>query len=185
MARGKRSDPGLYSEGLAEEVCMRMSMGETLTQICADPAMPQVNTVYGWRRMHPDFDVAFAKAREEQTHAWADQIVGMMDTAVPNRLEFDKDDPRVKRFEAGGKMVFEIDGQHLSHVKEMIATRKWVMSKIAPHHYGDKQMIHNTYGVEQKDDAELLADLSEALSKANLTPAQFIEMLMSKKGVTE
>jgi len=175
----------IYNEQLAEEICTRMALGETLTTILAGEGMPSDRTVLLWRRTHPDFDVAYIKAREDQMHAWGDQIVGLMDRAIPDKIELDKNSPILRKYENGEKIVLEVDGKHLSHVREMIKTRQWVMAKIAPHHWGDKQTIHNTYSVEHKDDAELVADLREALNKSGMTPEDLVALLTQDREVTE
>ena len=173
-----------YTEAIASEICRRMALGETLTEICDDARMPHKETIWDWRRKHPDFEVAYQKAREDQVHAWADQIVGLVDTAIPDRIEVPLDDPRVtiegaRKKPRNGRVVIWLDRKHLGHVREMVKVRQWVMSRIAPQHYGDRQTIHNVYSAELRDDSELIADLADAMRQAAITPQELVDMLQS------
>lgn len=47
--------PSGYSEAMADAICARLAMCESLTSVCRDPAMPSIGTVYYWLRRHPEF----------------------------------------------------------------------------------------------------------------------------------
>ncbi len=55
-----------YSPERAEQILDRLQSGEALTEICRDPAMPCVATVYNWLRAEPDFVAEYRLAREVQ-----------------------------------------------------------------------------------------------------------------------
>jgi len=57
-----------YSADIAEEICDRLCLGETLQSVCRDPAMPCVATVYNWLRANRDFRAAYARAKEIAFH---------------------------------------------------------------------------------------------------------------------
>jgi hypothetical protein len=66
-ARGWRPTPpwpDTYSEEIAAAICDRLSDGEALYQICRDPSMPSLGTVYNWLRRHPPFVTAYLEARD-------------------------------------------------------------------------------------------------------------------------
>lgn len=44
-----------YDEEIADAICERLVVGEGLTSICRDPAMPSIGTVYYWMRRYPEF----------------------------------------------------------------------------------------------------------------------------------
>ncbi|HEY0435826.1 MAG TPA: hypothetical protein VGC92_04250 [Phenylobacterium sp.] len=44
-----------YDEEIAQAICERLAMGESLTSICRDWRMPSIGTVYNWMRRHPGF----------------------------------------------------------------------------------------------------------------------------------
>lgn len=178
-----KSAPVMYDDNIAAEVCSRISRGETIQNIEQEEGMPSHVTLWNWRRAHPDFDLMFQKAREDQVHSWADQIVGMMDAAAPDDYTLDFDDPQITKlpgpkYKGGGRLRVRLDKHHLSHVKEMIKVRQWVMARIAPGHYGDQKTIHNTFSTEMRDDRELIADLADALQQSGMTPAEFVQMLV-------
>jgi hypothetical protein len=105
-----------YSRELAEEICRRIAAGETLTEICIDPAIPvSAGAVRQWDLDDRDgwFSETYARARRQQIEAWSDQLVAIADDS---RLE--PNDRRVR-----------------------LDTRKWLMSKINPARYGDKMQV--------------------------------------------
>ena len=105
-----------YSRELAEEICRRIAAGETLTEICIDPAIPvSAGAVRQWDLDDRDgwFSETYARARRQQIEAWSDQLVAIADDS---RLE--PNDRRVR-----------------------LDTRKWLMSKLHPQRYGDKVQV--------------------------------------------
>ena len=65
-ARGFRPYPRLhdgYAPDVAEAILDRLVMGESLTNICRDPAMPCVGTVYNWMRRYPDLVRGYRTAK--------------------------------------------------------------------------------------------------------------------------
>jgi hypothetical protein len=60
--------PSGYSAEVALRICERLAEGETLLEICSDPAAPSFKTVYRWVESRDDFRQMFARAREEQGH---------------------------------------------------------------------------------------------------------------------
>ncbi len=68
-----------YTDEMAEEICMRLGEGATLTAICADPDLPSRRTVYRWLDERPGFSAAFDRARERQADAHADAILAAAD----------------------------------------------------------------------------------------------------------
>src|SRR5690349_23374537 len=56
--------PSLYTEELADELCVRIARRERLSTILADPHMPCQDTIYHWRQTKPGFSEKLARARE-------------------------------------------------------------------------------------------------------------------------
>jgi len=54
-----------YTQKVADEICLRLSKGEPLADICRDDHMPAVRTVSDWRRARQAFAADFACARDE------------------------------------------------------------------------------------------------------------------------
>jgi hypothetical protein len=105
-----------YSRELAEQILRRLSMGETLAEICADPAIPvSTGAVRQWDVYDRDgwFSAAYARARRQQVEAWSDELLKIADDP---RLE--PNDRRVR-----------------------LDTRKWIMARLNPNRWGDKVTV--------------------------------------------
>jgi hypothetical protein len=114
-AKRKRGRPvSVYSPDLAAEICRRVSNGETLRQVCRIPGMPPESTVRGWVTTDLDgFSARYARARECQCEAWADDLV-----SISEERDSEPNDRRVR-----------------------IDTKRWPMSKLLPRRYGDR-VVH-------------------------------------------
>ena len=69
----------IYSPEIADEICQRLSVGEPLARICADPRMPGFTTVWEWERENDDLAKLSARARELGTHFMADDCLRIAD----------------------------------------------------------------------------------------------------------
>lgn len=79
MAKRPTGRPSLYSEELADKVCERLSHGEPLRRICADPDMPSFTTVWKWEKESEAFAKLSARARDIGTHNLADECIEIAD----------------------------------------------------------------------------------------------------------
>lgn len=122
MAGGRPSD---YSVEMATAICERLSLGESLRQICADEDMPGKTTVMRWLAAHAEFRDQYAHAREAQADYWAEEIVEIADDGS-NDTYTDKD---------GNERT---DQEVIARSRLRVDTRKWLMARMAPKKYGDK-----------------------------------------------
>jgi len=76
--RGK-GRPSKFNQELADEICHRLSLGQTMASICNDSHMPDYGTLWRWTRENGDFQEESARARETGTHALADQCIAIAD----------------------------------------------------------------------------------------------------------
>lgn len=116
-----------YTEDKAEEICARISNGETLRAICRDDHMPGWRTVYDWIGAHEDFAARIARARELGFDAIAEEALSIADTPVEGE--------RVEESENGIKRVRE---DMLGHRKLQIDTRLKLLAKWCPKRFGEK-----------------------------------------------
>ena len=107
--------PSGYSVDVADTICQEIMTGKSLRTICAQEDMPGASTVYSWLREHPEFQEAYARAREIQADVLADEIVEIADT---------EPDAQVAR--------------------NRIDARKWLASKLRPKKYGDHLKLDHT-----------------------------------------
>lgn len=109
--RGRPSD---YNEDIAAYICSEIASGRSLRSICDDDGMPNKATVFRWLSKHEIFRDQYARAQEDRTAAMAEDILEIAD---------DEGIADVQR------------------AKLRVDARKWLMSKMAPKKYGDRQEI--------------------------------------------
>ncbi len=105
----KMGRPSLFSQQLVDEICERISLGETLRSLCLDNHMPDRITVLRWLKKHPEFRNQYTQARLDQADCFAEEIIDIGRTAGDAQL---------------GRLQMD--------------ALKWASSKIAPKKYGDK-----------------------------------------------
>ena len=131
VAPRPRGRPSVYNQAVADEICRRMALGESLHSICRDDGFPPHSTVREWAVDDREgFSAQYARARELQAHAIAEAA---MDEALSAT------DPMLAR------LAFD--------------ARKWFAGKVLPKHYGDKAYVDHTFHKDPDDltDAELAA----------------------------
>jgi hypothetical protein len=115
-----------YTEAIANEICDRLSQGESLLAICSDPHMPAEPSVRRWvldDQVDGDgtgagFAAKYARARAVGYERLADEIVTIGDESI----------------------VFEgrPDNALVQHARLRSDNRKWFLSKVLPKRFGDK-----------------------------------------------
>ena len=108
--------PSDYDEKIADEICERLSLGQTLSSICNLKGMPSYTTIWRWEQRIEEFRTNSAHARKIGTHALADDCIRIADDP-----EMDPADKRVR-----------------------IDTRLRLLGKWNARQYGDKIEIENT-----------------------------------------
>jgi hypothetical protein len=129
----KRGRPSKYSEALADEICKRLSEGESLNSICKMDGFPSMDTVHNWLHEGSEYKESFfgkyTRARDIQADYYADEIINIADT------ETDPNKARVR-----------------------VDARKWVASKLKPKRYGDKLELASDDDHPLKIDISLTLD---------------------------
>lgn len=136
MAIGRPTD---FNDEVAATICAEIASGRSLRSICEDEGMPAAGTVYRWVSIHDVFREQYARAQQDRTVAWSEELVEISDdlTGDTNRD------------------------------KLRVDTRKWLMSKMAPKKYGDKiETVHSgsidVMTKEQRDAAVAAAALANS-----------------------
>lgn len=75
----KMGRPTLFNDEIAERIVERLANGEPLKRICEDESMPNYSTVLRWQDRHPDFGMLSARAKQDGTHALADECLSIAD----------------------------------------------------------------------------------------------------------
>ena len=127
--KNKAGQPTKYSLELAETLCVRLGLGESLKKICSDEDMPSQSVVYLWLNKHPEFLEMYTRAREEQAETHADEIVSIADETPAIKEVRDKD---------GNVIDITLDSAYIAWQKQRIEARKWNAAKQRPKKYGDR-----------------------------------------------
>lgn len=87
--------------------------------------MPDVSTVCKWLNDFPDFAKQYARAREAQADALADEILDIADDGTADTI-------------IGEDGVERINQEVVARSRLRVDARKWYASKLAPKKYGEK-----------------------------------------------
>lgn len=123
--------PSAYSQELADQICERLSNGESLRSICSLDAMPSQSMVFRWLTAHPEFREQYALAREAQADMLVDQILEIADDGRNDTYMDDNGNVRT-------------DTDVIARSKLRVEARKWMAGKLRPKVYGDKQTTELT-----------------------------------------
>lgn len=143
-----------FDQRIADEVCERMALGESLRAICTEEKYPAESTIRLWAMQDINgFAAQYTRARELQAHALAEEIITISNTPQEGI------ETTVK---ADGTSETK-HGDMLGHRKLQVDARKWYLSKVLPKVYGEKleltgSMDHTIRPLAQMTDAELLAE---------------------------
>jgi hypothetical protein len=102
-----------FSQEIANAICLRLELGESLRNICKDKDLPAPSTVIKWTNQFPEFREQYARARLIQAELMADEILTIADNV--------HEDPQSRR----GR----------------VDARKWILSKVLPKVYGEATML--------------------------------------------
>lgn len=122
MTRGRHSG---FTQEIADAICERLALGESLRSVCRDEAMPSQSMVFRWLAENQLFREQYARAREAQADSWADDILQISDDGS-NDTYIDGDGNERTNQDVIARSRLRVD------------TRKWLMARMAPKKYGDK-----------------------------------------------
>jgi len=131
----------LKTPEILDEICRRISSGETLRSICRDKAagMPGNVAVYEWLEADKDFAERFARARNIGYDAIADEALEISDAGEGDyKPTTDKQGREVKAF----------DPEHVQRSKLRVWTRLQLLSKWSSGKYGDRVALEHSGSVD-------------------------------------
>ncbi len=102
-----------FSHEIANAICSRLELGESLRNICTDKDLPAPSTVIKWTHQFPEFREQYARARQIQAELMIDEILTIADDLT--------EDAQSRR--------------------NRVDARKWIMSKVLPKVYGEATML--------------------------------------------
>lgn len=130
----KTGRPSKFTQALADKICEHVACGMSLRKVCEQSGMPQMRTVLRWLAdgEHEDFCRQYARAREAQADAMAEDLVDLHEKAwVPVMIG---DTPLI----IDGKPVMTVNKASAAAVRLEAENKKWLMGKLKPKKYGDK-----------------------------------------------
>lgn len=124
--------PSSYDPEVAADICAAISSTtKGLRAICdSEERFPDVNTFYRWMLSNAELRELYARVKAEQLQILADEIVPIADE--------DRICEKVTIKADGSREVVILD--QVERSKLQIDTRKWLLSKLDPKKYGDKQL---------------------------------------------
>lgn len=118
-SENKGGRPTIYSDELADSICLRIANGKSLNRVCRDKDMPDKATVYRWIDTNQEFCDKYREATNQRAEFHFDEMLDIADAV-------------------------DADTAEVAKAKVRIDTRKWILSRMNPTKYGDKQQIDNT-----------------------------------------
>ena len=126
----KMGRPSLYTEEIANQICVRLGLGESLRRICLSDHMPSLATVMNWLTTKPDFLEQYTRAREIQAETQFDELIDIVDQPPELSHITNKD---------GELVEVKFDSSYVAWMKLRVDTRKWTAARMAPKKYGEQK----------------------------------------------
>lgn len=81
--------PTVYTQSMANEICVRLASGESLRSICKDDHIAAISSVLLWivDGEHESFSEQYARAREAQAHYHVDEMLDMREGVIDGTIE--------------------------------------------------------------------------------------------------
>jgi hypothetical protein len=119
--------PTEYSTEIAQEICDFVADTPMMLEDLCDqhPHWPCAQTVYKWRRRHPEFEEIYAIAKRCQ-----------IEVLVSHAFRIARD--RTSDFVEDNKGNLHANTPRIQGIRSEVDTIKWLAGKLAPKLYGDK-----------------------------------------------
>lgn len=125
--------PSEFTQDMADKICDRLALGESLRSITADEAMPASSTVFKWLNQYPEFAEQYARAREAQADTLFDEMLDIADDGSNDWME--------SHSKEGENIGWRENGEAIRRSQLRIDARKWMAGKLRPKKYGDAAMV--------------------------------------------
>jgi hypothetical protein len=132
--------PTKYSKELADEICTRISDGESLVSICRGDHMPSRVTIYAWLdaevqdeelNRERQFLNRYARARELQADSFFDEAVFIADNTERDTYKIEI---------AEGVEAEKVDHEAIQRSKLRVDTRLRIAAVSKPEKYSEKKL---------------------------------------------
>jgi hypothetical protein len=119
----KLGRPSKYTKALADKICERIALGDSLDKVCQKDGFPHYKTVLRWLRedKYKGFRSDYARAREDQADWYADRIRDLAE-----------------------RMEDETTHVGVEGKKGAVDAYKWLAAKRKANVYGDSSKLEHT-----------------------------------------
>jgi len=115
MTKQGRGRPSSFTQEIADEICVRISGGESLRQILLPAHMPGRATVFRWLASNQFFRDQYARAREAHADSLVDDMLAIADAEYESN-------------------------EAITAARLKIDTRKWLAGRMSPKKYSEQKM---------------------------------------------
>lgn len=126
----KGGRPSIFTQEIANEICARISAGESLRRICLDEHMPEARTVHYWLldKERDAFFQQYSRARTVQAENMFDEILDIADDGTNDFMTITK-----------GRDSYNVEDREVTNRSKLrVESRKWYLSKVLPKKFGEK-----------------------------------------------
>jgi len=127
--------PSSFTQEIADLICTRLELGESLRNICASEEMPDRSTVLRWLTHVDGFSDQYTRARDLGLDAVAEEVIAIADDGSADW---------VTRYRENGSEYQAVDQEHIQRSKLRFDARRWYLSKLAPKKYGDSTLLRHS-----------------------------------------
>lgn len=132
--------PSIYSKELVAKICERIVVGDSIRTISACETMPCMATIFLWLSKYPEFLEQYRVAKEQQANVFSEELIEIADDG--------RNDYYLKQTKDGDVFV-ALDAENINRSRLRINTRQWVMERMQPKVYGQKQTTEHTFDFDE------------------------------------
>jgi hypothetical protein len=149
--------PSKYTGNLADLICTRIALGNSLRRVCLADDMPDITTIIRWTRENKEFCQQYDRACVDRGNHLAEEALEIADQTPETEPVKDKD----------GKVLdgMKLHSAYVAWQKNRVDARRWFASKMSPKRFGDKVQTEVS-GI----DGSAIKVETVALDVASLTP---------------
>jgi hypothetical protein len=148
--------PSKYTGNLADLICTRIALGNSLRKVCLADDMPDITTIIRWTRENKEFCQQYDRACVDRGNHLAEEALEIADQTPETEPVRDKD---------GEIIDMRLHSAYVSWQKNRVDARRWFASKMSPKRFGDKVQTEVS-GI----DGSAIQVETVALDVASLTP---------------
>lgn len=138
----------MYSElqkiEIINEICEKISKGQSLRSVLKSENMPDIVTFYKWIDSNIDFVKQYARATELRAESIFEDIIKICD-ATEDDIIYDEKGNEIPNHNVINRDRLRVD------------SRKWMLAKMMPKKYGDKVELEHSGSIENKTDLSQLS----------------------------